>query len=160
MASKTFVLPLALVPALLAAADPSNQSWQRLEALTPADKIRVYTGEERSVRGMFVRWEPESLTVQVKGDKVVQLGRSEVREVAVIRKASRGRGALIGGAVGFGLGFPVGAAVAGQVADVNNPSAGTRVGGGAIFGAVFGGIGAGVGAATSGTKDVTLYRSK
>jgi hypothetical protein len=105
----------------------------------------------KTIKGDFVTFTTDSLSLSVKGDPVT-LKQGDVYRVMSRERSHRGRNALIGAAIGAGILAPlsyVGCQIGGD-----NPSAGCTAAGTSI-GA---GIGAGLGSLNAGYQ--TIYRAK
>ena len=134
-----------------------DRDWEKLQSLTPGERVGVVLRDRKYIEGRFRSWSPERIDI-ARGQREESLKIADVRSVTVRRKGSRLKGTGIGALIGFASAFPFGAASAGYIADQNNPSIQTRMGMGAGFGMFGAGIGAVIGALAGGTRQVTVYR--
>jgi len=97
---------LVLVPCLGWAQRP-EASWDSLKQLRVGEKIEVVDMKLKSLKGTFVSYSEEALTLRVRKDDV-SLPRVDIHRVG-FKGGKRGRNTLIGLATGAGLGAGVGA---------------------------------------------------
>ncbi len=102
-------LLLVLVPCLAVAQKPED-SWQNLSQLRAGQKIEVVDMNLKSLKGAFVSFTEEAISLRVNGDDVL-VEKAKVLRVTDRTTARRGRNALLGLAIGLGTGFAVGAAL-------------------------------------------------
>lgn len=135
----------------VASADP--QPWEALQDIKPDTPVRIVLTDGKTVSGSFVSWSPTSVTL----DRDRTLPMEKVHRLEQQHRASRWRGAMIGGLVAFGIGFTIGFSKAGYLTDRNSPKAQTRIGIGSGFGMFSAAIGAPIGALVPGSKTTTVY---
>ncbi len=146
-------LLLILVPCLALAQKPED-SWENLRQLSPGQKIEVVDMNLKSLRGAFMSFSDEAISLRTDdGEK--SLERANVMRVSA-SGGKRGRNALIGLAIGAGAGLAVGAAVNAHLRETTGPDilAEAAV---PLGGAIGAGAGAGIGAAFPGSR--TIYRA-
>ena len=145
------ILLLALAPQMVFAKDKANQSWENLNRLQAGQKVQVMQMDLKSMKGQFLGFTDEMISLRIKKDEVA-VPREDVFRVSLRGKRKRGASALAGTALGFGLGAVAGAAFGGG----GEPGLAAFVF--AIGGA---GVGAGVGAAVPFIRGYeTIYRAK
>ena len=150
---------LILFIAAAAYASAQDADWQKLQSLTPGDRVGVLLRDSKYIGGRFRSWSADRLDIARKSREET-LKFTDVQRVNVARKGSRAKSAAWGALIGFGAAFPFGAASAGYLTDQNNPRFQTRMGMGAGFGLFGAGIGAAIGALAGGTDRVTVYRAR
>src|ERR1700690_1797012 len=96
-----------LAPPPLLASDSSVSAWQNLRQLSAGQEIEVAKTKGSTVRGIFVAFSDESITVREKQQETA-VPRREVLRVQ-LRPAGRGKCKWIGLAGGAGAGAGVGA---------------------------------------------------
>jgi len=149
MKKTTMLLLLCVVPLGLMARDSRLNSWDNLKQLQPGQKIEVVDMKWKSLKGKFVSFSEESISLQVGNDQV-SVERSNVLRVNS-GHSKRGRNALIGLAIGAGAGLAVGAVLDSQ-------ATGEFKDFGVLLGPPIGaGAGVGIGAAFAGYQ--TIYRA-
>lgn len=140
------------------ASDSSVSAWQNLRQLSAGQEIEVTKTKGGTVRGAFVAFSDESISVREKQQETA-IPQREVSRVR-LRPARRGRYTLLGLGVGAGAGAGVGAGIAQSLSnrsgwDFRNLKP-------AIIG-VTAGIGALVGLAVGsalGGRHTTVYRAR
>ena len=105
------LLLLVLVPGL-GLAQTGREFWDNLSQLHAGQKIEVVDMKLKSLKGKFVSFSEESISLQVGNDQV-SVERSNVLRVNS-GHSKRGRNALIGLAIGAGAGLAVGAVLDSQ----------------------------------------------
>jgi hypothetical protein len=111
------VVVTLMQPALMLARDSKQSSWQNLQQLTAGQRIEVTKTDGRSVRGTFVSFADQSISVHGKQQDVT-ISRTDVARVQ-LRPNRRGRYMWIGAAVGAGAGAAAGAGAGlGQIVSV------------------------------------------
>lgn len=140
------------------ASDSSVSAWQNLRQLTTGQEIEVTQTKGSPVRGTFISFADESISVRDK-EKEIAIPRADVSRVR-LRPAGRGKYTWIGAAVGAGAGAGVGVGIGESLA---NQSGGdfrnlkpAIIGVSAGLGAVAGLL---VGSALGG-RHTTIYRAK
>ena len=142
---------VAMVSIPLCAQQRPKQSWDNLNRLQAGQKIQVVQMDIKSLKGKFLGFSEEAITLRVKKDEVT-VPREDVLRVTR-RDASKRRrnillGLLIGGAAG---------AAAGVVPDIRMRNEGQT----AIFTPILAAAGAGVGGALGAASGYrTIYRAK
>ncbi len=150
MKSAIWALALAMGFAPASWAGDSADSWDNLKQLRVGQKIEVVDMNLKSLKGQFLSFSEEVISLQVGNDQA-GVERSGVLRVNSGR-SKRGRNALIGLAIGAGAGLGVGAVL-------DRQATGEFKDFGVILGPPIGaGVGAGVGAAFGGYR--TIYRSE
>ena len=142
-----------LVPAAYAAGS-AESSWQNLAGLRAGQGIEVQQHKRETVKGAFVSFNGESLTLSVKKQETV-IARTDVRRV---RLTGKGRKAMwIGAGVGAGAGVLFGTAAADRIANESGGDfAGIKPAITALTAAACALIGLGVGALIGG-HHTTVY---
>ena len=143
-----WILPMlmALFSVSLRAQQPGKDSWDNLNRLQAGQKIQVVQMNMKSLKGNFLGFSDEMISLRVKNDEVA-VPREEVLRVSLRGKPKRGRNTLIIAGVGaaVGTGFH-------------------ETGETGVFMLVFTPIGAGVGAAVGAAAPFasyeTIYRAK
>ena len=79
--------------------------WERVKLVEPGKKLSVKLHSGRSVNGKMETWSADGVAVRQGKDRVVQVKKSDVAQVAMVMGMSRGRkaawaGGITGGAVG------------------------------------------------------------
>lgn len=147
-----------LVPTLMAAGDGSVTSWQNLGQLAAGQKIEVAKTKNGPLRGTFVSFSDQSITLREKQQETA-IPRADVSRVRLL-PAKRGRYALIGAAIGAGAGAGAGAGIGESVANESGGDfrnlkpaiIGVTAGLGALIGLVIGSAAAG--------RHTTIYSAK
>jgi hypothetical protein len=134
------------------------ESWGKVEALAAGTRIEVGLAKDKTVSGTLAQVSAEGLALDRKGGPI-QIARSDIRRVWVLRKGSRLKNVGIAALVGFAIGCPIGAAKAGYIGDTNHPSLGLRGGYCLALGGFGAGIAAGVVAPFPATKSTLVYRA-
>ena len=96
-------------PAFLPASDSGLNAWQNLRQLTAGQDIEVIGRDHKSVRGSFVAFSDQSISLHRK-QRDVTMSRSDVVQVRR-RSAKSGSHMLIGAAIGGGAGAGIGAGI-------------------------------------------------
>ena len=94
----------------LQAQGPGKQSWDNLNRLQPGQKIQVVQMDMKSLKGRFLGFTEETISVRVKKDEVA-VARADVLRVSLRGKPKRMRNTVIGWGTGAGIGLAVGAGV-------------------------------------------------
>lgn len=147
-----------LGPTLVAAGESNPTSWQNLQQLATGQKIEVIKTKNGPVRGTFISFADQSITLREKQQEIA-ISRADVSRVRLL-PAKRRRYALIGAAVGAGAGAGAGAGIGASVA---NESGGdfknlkpaiiaVTAGLGALIGAVVGSV--------AGGRHTTIYSAR
>jgi hypothetical protein len=151
-------LAMMVLAVSLAAGDNDQTSWQKLNRLTPGQQVEVNRRNGESLKGSFVSFSDDSISVRESQQDIV-IPRNDVSRVR-LRSRGRHKALWIGLAAGAGGGAAVGAGVA---ASVSNQSGGDFA---SLKPAVIGvctGIGAVAGLAIGSILDSrhdTIYRAK
>ena len=154
----TLITLSVLMLATIAGAQAPEQSWDNLKTLREGEKIQVVDQKLKSLKGTFVSFSDEAVTLQV-GKDTVAVQRADVFRVSSQKGMGRGKHALVGLAIGAGAGLALGMASCAYVTDQNKCKASDLAGLGAAEAALFGGIGAGVGALVPASHP-TIYRAE
>ncbi len=145
------VLVMLLLP-LLASAQDARQSWDNLKRLQVGQKIEVVNMDLKSVKGTFVSYAEDGISLQTdKGALTIQRG--TVMRVSLREHSKRARNALIGAAIGAGIGVGLGLAAA----NTGVHESGEEYDVMAVFTPIGAGAGAGIGAAMPSYE--TIYRA-
>ena len=158
---KTVAVMVAITllgPTLMAAGDSNVTSWQSLQQLAPGQKIEVARTKSGPVRGTFVSFSDQSITLREKQQETA-ISRADVSRVRLL-PARRRRYALIGAAVGAGAGAGAGAGIGESVANESGGDfrnlkpaiIGVTAGLGALIGLVIG--------SAAGGRHTTIYSAK
>ena len=147
-----------LGPPLMMAGDSSMTSWQNLRQLAAGQEIEVTKTKERPVRGTFIRFADQSISLREKQQEI-EIPRADVSRVRS-RSAKRGRYTWIGAAVGAGAGAGAGAGIGESVANQSGGDfrnlkpaiIGVSAGIGALIGAVIG--------SAMGGRHTTIYSAR
>lgn len=148
-----WILPLlmAIFSLSLQALQPGKASWKNLNRLQAGQKVQVVQMDMKSLKGNFLGFTDEMISLRVKKDEVA-VPREEVLRVSLRGKRKRGLSALVDAGLGAGLGAIIGAAVGAAVQEPDEF---------ALMGAPIGaGVGAAVGAAAPFASYETIYRVK
>jgi hypothetical protein len=82
--------------------------WERVKLVEPGKKLSVKLHSGRSVNGKMETWSTDGVAVRQGKDRVVQVKKSDVAQVAMVMGMSRARKAALAGgitgAIGGGLG--------------------------------------------------------
>ena len=140
------------------AGDSGVSAWQNLRQLTAGQEIEVMKTKGGPVRGTFIGFADESISVREKQQETA-VPRAEVSRVR-LRPATRGRYTLIGAAVGAGAGAGLGAGIGeslsnqsgGDFRNLKPAIIGVLAGLGALVGLVVG--------SALGSRHTTIYRAK
>jgi hypothetical protein len=138
---------------LLVSAQDARESWDNLKRLQAGQKIEVVDMELKSVRGTFVSYAEDGISLQTDNGPV-SLERARVMRVSLREHSKRARNALIGAAIGAGIGVGLGLAAARTGVHETGEEYGVMV----IFTPIAAGAGAGLGAAIPGYE--TIYRAQ
>ena len=136
----------------LRAQKPGQDSWDNLNRLRAGHKIQLVQMDMKSLKGRFLGFTDEMISLQVKKDEVA-VPREDVFRVSLRGKPKRLRNILIGAGVGAGAGMGIGLGVVAAVGGSDDP--GVLMGPLMVLGA---GLGGAVGAATP--SHSTIYRVK
>ena len=132
-----------------AGADEAN--WDNLQQLRVGQKIEVVDTNLKKLKGTFLSFSDEAISLRVGKDEV-GVQRPNAFRVSSREHSKRLRNTLIGLAIGGGIGVAVGA-----IGDARSGESGEHVGAYA-FGLLGSGIGAGLGAALPSHQ--TIYKVK
>ena len=140
------------------ASDGSVSSWQNLRQLTAGQEIEVDKTKGSPVRGTFIAFTDESISLR-ENQQETAVPRAEVLRVR-LRPAGRGKYTWIGLAVGAGAGAGAGAGIAeglsnrsgGDFKNLKPAIIGLSAGLGALVGLVVG--------SSLGGRHTTIYRAK
>lgn len=150
--------PWALVFSLscVTLAQTSQSGWAKLSALQPGAQIQVVDTSAKVHSGSFVS--ASDTAIDLRGTSSEQsIQKSDVRQVKLVKGSSRGRHALIGGAIGAGAGAGIGVAAKGACSGIGcSNSSGKWAGAGAAVGAVLGAV---VGAVMPAHGGTTVYKA-
>lgn len=135
-----------LNPALMLASDTSATSWQNLRQLATGQEIEVTRTNGSSVRGTFISFVDQSISLREKQQELA-IPRTDVSRVR-LRPAKRRRYLWIGLAVGAGAGAGAGAGIGENLANESGGDfrnlkpaiIGVSAGLGALVGAVIGSV--------------------
>ena len=107
-----WILPLlmAIFSLSLQAQQPGKDSWDNLNRLQAGQKIQLVQMDLKSLKGQFLGFTDEMISLRVKKDEVA-VPREDVFRVSFRGKPKRGQNALLMMGVGAGLGAISGAAV-------------------------------------------------
>ncbi len=133
---------LTLFPHLVSA-QTGLASWDNLNRLQAGQEIQVVQMDMKSLKGTFLGFTEEALSLRVKIDEVA-VPREEVLRVSLRGKPKRSTSALVGAALGAGLGAVASVAACASGSGTCGGEPGLHAFVGAIVGA---GAGAGLGAA-------------
>jgi len=146
------------------AKDSNVNSWQNLKQLAAGQEIEVTKTKGRPVRGAFMGFVDQSISVREKQQEIA-IPRADVARVQ-LRPAKRGRylwiGAAVGAGAGAGVGLGIGEGVAnesgGDFRNLKPAITGVSAGLGALVGAVIGSaIGGSTPRSTSRDSEVALW---
>ncbi len=145
------ILPIlvTMVSIPLCAQQRPKQSWDNLNRLQAGQKIQVVQMNMKSLKGNFLGFSDEMISLRVKNDEVA-VPREEVLRVSLRGKPKRGRNALLLMGVGAGVGAISGAAVGAGFHEAGETG---------VFILVFTPIGAGVGAAVGAVAPFASYET-
>ncbi len=106
------ILPIlvAMVSIPLCAQQRAKQSWDNLNRLQAGQKVQVVQMDMKSLKGRFLGFTEETISVRVKKDEVA-VARADVLRISLRGKPRRTRNTLIGLGTGAGIGLAVGAGV-------------------------------------------------
>ena len=144
------ILPLLLFP-VVTTAQTAEGSWQNLNQLRAGQKIEVVDTNLKKLKGTFLSFSEEAISLRVGKDEV-GVQRPNVFRVSSREHSKCLRNTLIGLAVGGAAGLAIGAAVDSSFSEEDENIAK------AIFTPIGLGAGAGLGAAFPGYQ--TIYRAK
>ncbi len=104
------ILPIlvTMVSIPLFAQQRPNQSWDDLNRLQAGQKVQVVQMDMKSLKGRFLGFSEEAISVRVKEDEVA-VARADVLRISLRGKPKRLRNTVIGMGIGAGLGLAVGA---------------------------------------------------
>ena len=145
------ILPIlvGMVSIPLCAQQRPKQFWDNLHRLQAGQKIQVVQMDMKSLKGNFLGFTDETISLRVKNDEVA-VPREEVLRVSLRGKPKRGRNALLLMGVGAGVGLISGAAVGAGFHEAGETG---------VFMLVFTPIGAGVGAAVGAVAPFASYET-
>ncbi len=148
------ILPIlvTMVSIPLCAQQRPKQSWDNLNQLQAGQKIQLVQMDLKSLKGNFLGFTDEMISLRVKKDEVA-VPREDVFRVSFRGKRKRGLSALAGAGLGAGVGAIIGMAVSGGEDETG------------AFMLAFTPMGAGVGAAVGAAAPFvrshqTIYRVK
>ena len=145
MKAVAVMVAIALLgPTLVAAGESNPTSWQNLQQLATGQKIEVIKTKNGPVRGTFISFADQSITLREKQQEIA-IPRADVSRVRLL-PAKRGRYRWIGAAVGAGAGAGAGAGIGEGVANESGGDfrnlkpaiIGVTAGLGALVGAIVG----------------------
>ena len=142
------LLILVLVP-LPSSAQTARDSWDNLKQLQPGQRIEVVDMKLKSLKGTFVSFSEEAISLRVKESEVA-VPRPDVLRVSLRENSKRTRNLLIGLGIGAAGGLATGLGIMEREPGYAGAVAGTTV--------LFAVVGAGLGAAFPGYQ--TIYRVK
>ena len=142
------LLILVLVP-LPSSAQTARDSWDNLKQLQPGQRIEVVDMKLKSLKGTFVSFSEEAISLRVKESEVA-VPRPDVLRVSLRENSKRTRNLLIGLGIGAAGGLAAGVGLMEREPGYAGAVAGTTV--------LFAVVGAGLGAAFPGYQ--TIYRVK
>ena len=147
----TLPLLMTIFSVSLQAQEPGKQSWDNLNRLQAGQKIQLVQMDMKSLKGTFLGFTDEMISLRVNKDEVA-VRREDVLRVSLRGKRRRGVSALLGAGLGLVLGGTIGAAAGAGSGEVIHTAVGAWLGAG---------VGAGVGAAVPfiGGNE-TIYRVK
>ena len=148
MKKTAMLLLLCVVPLGLRARDAGHDSWENLKQLQPGQRIEVVDMKLKSVKGTFVSFSAEAISLRVMSDEV-SVKRPDVMRVSLRENSKRTRNLLIGLGIGAAGGLAAGVGLMERETGYAGAVAGTTV--------LFAAVGAGVGAAFPGSR--TIYRA-
>jgi hypothetical protein len=132
-------------------AQTAQDSWDNLKRLRAGQKIEVVNTDMKSVKGSFVSYAEDGISLQTdKGPLTIE--RARVMRISLREHSKRARNALIGAAVGAGAGLALGAAGDRGIHETGEGNFAK-----AIFTPIGAGAGAGIGAAMPSYE--TIYRA-
>ena len=151
-----WILPLlmALFSVSLRAQQPGKDSWDNLNRLQGGQKLQLVQMNMKSLKGNFLGFTDEMISLRVKKDEVA-VPREDVFRVSFRGKPKRLRNTLIIAGVGAALGAAVGAAHGAAYHEAGETGLFMMVD--ALVGT---GVGAAVGAAAPIASYETIYRAK
>ncbi len=160
MSYKAKVFSLLLVTTVfsvsLPAQEPGEHSWENLQQVRVGQRIEVVDTNLKKLKGTFVSFSEEAISLRVKKDEV-GVPRVNVLRVSSLDRSKRKRNILLGLAIGAGGGMLAGAGVASAVVGFDEGQ-GSKPGA-TIVGFVAAGAAAGVAVgASSGYQ--TSYRAE
>ena len=130
--------------------------WERVQLVEPGKKVNVKLDSGKSVNGKMEAWSTDGLTVRHGNDRVIQVTKSDVAEVALVMGMSRGRKATwAGGITCVAVGGLAVAACTSGGCDSSSGS-GVAIAGAAVF---WGAVAAGIAALFAPHKEV-VYRTQ
>ncbi len=151
------ILPIlvTMVSIPLCAQQRPKQSWDNLNRLQAGQKVQVVQMDMKSLKGNFLGFTDEMISLRVKKDEVA-VPREDVFRVSVRGKRKRGLSALLGAGLGAALGAIIGVAVGSGFHEAGETGVFVLV-----FTPIGAGAGAGVGAAVPFMGGYeTIYRVK
>ena len=98
---------VAMVSIPLCAQQRAKQSWDNLNQLQTGQKIQVVQMDMKSLKGRFLGFTEEAITLKVKKNQL-SVPRTEILRVSASDKAKRRGNGLIGFAIGVAGGLAVG----------------------------------------------------
>ncbi len=96
------ILPLLLFP-IVTTAQTAEGSWENLNQLRVGQKIEVVDTNLKKLKGTFLSFSDEAISLRVKKEEVA-VQREDVFRVSLREKSKRLRNVLIGMAIGAGAG--------------------------------------------------------
>ncbi len=161
MSYKAKVFSLLLVTTVFSVSLPAQESgehsWENLQQVRVGQKIEVVDTNLKKLKGTFVSFSEEAISLRVKKDEV-GVQREDVFRVSLRGRPKRSTSAIVGAAIGALVGVGVGALAATRYGSGDPRSESFIVFLGTAIGA---GAGAGVGAAVPFVGGYrTIYRAK
>ena len=137
------------------AAGGKLRSWQNLQQLGAGQEIEVTRTNGEEVRGSFVAFADQSISLRGK-QKDITIAQTDVSRVQLRPAGHRRHGGWIGAGIGAGAGAGVGAGIAASVATDFSVLRPVFIGTGAAVGAL---VGAAIGSLIGG-RHTTIYAAK
>src|SRR5689334_7633018 len=110
-------ISMVLVCGLFPHIATAQSEWDRVQIIQPGRSVQVKLHSTKTIKGQMDAWRADGLSVR-QGKSVTSIDRSQVAEVALLIGRSRGRKALLAGAITAGaVGGVLGAAYAGASDD-------------------------------------------
>jgi hypothetical protein len=127
-----------------------DTQWRTVQALSPGEFVEVRLLKNSTVSGTIVSSTDSALTLTREGGRLLNVTRSDIRELKVKRK-QRTRNRAFGAAIGGASGIAVTAILDGALTDGNGTSG--------KYAALLGAVGAGIGFLTMlGPTYTTIYK--
>lgn len=133
-----------------------SDTWETVQALPAGAMIKISLQGNKTVTGTLDQASSEGLTLTRKHESI-QVAKSDVSLIWVLRKGSRLKRAGIAAAVGFALGCPLGIKSVGLFADASKSSTEGKAGYCLALGGLTGGMAAGIVAAMPTTRRTLVY---